>query len=96
MAANRLGFTNGEYVFINFDMYAQMYDRLVYPWKETNQTKETLKHIGSAYEILLTVSLKVDDSDGKFGKFQERLLNSNGKVFKKVSDVSNKYFIVKN
>ena len=89
MAANRLGFTNGEYVFINFDMYAQMHssDRLVYPWKEIKQ-KEDMNNIWSAYEILLTVSLKVDDSDGKFGHFQKKLLHSNPKVFKEVYDVS--------
>jgi hypothetical protein len=89
-AAKRQGFNNGEYVFINFDMYAQMhsYNRLHKPWKEI------LRHINStqndylAYESLLTVTLKVDETGGKFGDFQKRLRTFSNHSFQFDSEVS--------
>lgn len=95
-AAQRQGFNNGEYVFINFDMYAQMHsqDRLYRPWKESkrNFTNDDIL----AYESLLTVSLKVDDHERKFSDFQEKLYNYNKSVFNSTHQVRltlNKYEI---
>lgn len=93
--ANRIGFMNGEYVFINFDLYAQMHnqDRLLQPWKlarkngNENQTDDI-----SAYQGLLTVTLKVDDSQGgvnsKYQRFQRRLLEHSNGMFKNESEVN--------
>lgn len=92
-AAQRQGFNNGEYVFINFDMYAQMHssDRLHKPWKETKRNDSNTNDI-IAYESLLTVTLKIDDNNGKFSRFQNRLQNKNGTIFQKTSDVSSHFF----
>lgn len=42
-AAYKLGFVNGEYLFINFDLYAQMHteDRLLRPWKVLDHNKKS-------------------------------------------------------
>lgn len=90
LAANRLGFNNGEYVFINFDLYAQMHseDRLLRPWQlirnkslvEDNFTKQS-------FESLLTVTLKID---GQFQKFRSRLVNFS-QIFTNESQVN--YFL---
>lgn len=82
LAAHKLGFINGEYVFINFDLYAQMHseDRLIRPWKIKNKTinaRNDSSSILQAYEGLLTVALKIDDLDGKYKAFQKRLYEKN-------------------
>ncbi len=67
-AAKKNGFLNGEYVFINFDLYARMHseDRLLQPWKTVERANEIDEGIGrevvAAYEGLLTVTLKIDDT----------------------------------
>lgn len=96
VAANKLGFINGEYVFINFDLYAQMHsdDRLLRPWKTIkNPNPINLTHMNSnrssvmAYEGLLTVTLKVDDSHGRYRTFQKNLVEFSNQMFKNESEV---------
>ena len=74
-AAKRLGFINGEYVFINFDLYARMHseDRLYRPWLAISNKTDVPQSTIMAYEGLLTVTLKVDDTHGKYKAFQKRL-----------------------
>jgi uncharacterized protein YeeX (DUF496 family) len=120
LAAFRLGFINSEYLFINFDLYAQMHteDRLLRPWKILKSSSSSdssssnasssldLKQpplaTGSpvrqlakttsnseilAYEGLLTVTLNIDDLNGKYRDFQKRLINFSN-VFKNESEVA--------
>ena len=93
VAAHKLGFINGEYVFINFDLYAQMHhvDRLVRPWKmvKNKPLNLTNEHV-NAYEGLLTVTLKVDNKHGQYQKFQKRLAESD-KIFNNENDIN--YFL---
>jgi hypothetical protein len=101
LAAHRLGFINGEYVFINFDLYAQMHhaNRLLKPWKmlqqqqkdekinnESTENENNLDYL-KAYEGLLTVTLKIDDSSGNYQRFQKRLIQFDSKNFKNESQV---------
>lgn len=76
LAANRLGFNNGEYVFINFDLYAQMHseDRLLRPWQLIRNKSLVQDNLTTtqSFESLLTVTLKID---GQFQKFRNRLVN---------------------
>lgn len=85
-AAERQGFNNGEYVFINFDMYAQMHsqERLFKPWMKSKRNV-SIQDV-YAYESLLTVSLKVDH-DKKLTEFQARLSNFSKTEFPSSSDV---------
>jgi hypothetical protein len=90
VAAHKLGFLNGEYAFINFDLYAQMHhaDRLARPWKMvTNKPRNVTDSSAMAYEGLLTVTLKVDDTDGQYQRFQKRLSQANSHIFSNESEV---------
>jgi len=89
-AAKRQNFNNGEYVFINFDMYAQMhsYDRLHKPWKEILRHENSTQNDHLVYESLLTVTLKVDEKGGKFGEFQKKLQSFSNISFQIDSEVS--------
>lgn len=92
-AAKEKGFLNGEYVFINFDLYAQMHsdDRLFQPWKTVSSGKEILTQNVQAYEGLLTVTLKIDDThNGQYRAFQKRLVEYSNQ-FKDESEVN--YFL---
>jgi hypothetical protein len=91
VAAHKLGFINGEYVFINFDLYAHMHhaDRLARPWRMVNnKPKNATEASVMAYEGLLTVTLKVDDTHGQYQRFQRRLSHANSHIFANESDVS--------
>lgn len=95
MAAHKLGFINGEYTFINFDLYAQMHneDRLLRPWKliKNNQDLDhNLTKTIQAYEGLMTVTLKIDDSHGRYQAFRKRLVDSCN-IFSHESEVN--YFL---
>ena len=103
IAAHKLGFSNGEYVFINFDLYALMHseDRLLKPWNTiNNKTSHNLNKtdIQKPFENLLTVTLKNYDSFENYRKFQQKLVKFNNDTFKNESDVNNKMtcFIKKN
>ena len=71
IAAQKLGFINGEYVFINFDLYAQMHseERLTRPWTTVAKYNQSNKDEVMAYQGLLTVTLKIDNSQGKYREF---------------------------
>lgn len=122
-----MGFINGEYTFINIDIYAQMHqeDRLLRPWKliqqssssntssimsqssKTNQPADskTKKSNGDSslvvatagtdpsdvmgYQGLMTVTLKIDDYNGRYHDFQKRLMNSSS-IFKNETEVNKK------
>jgi hypothetical protein len=89
ITAQKMGFINGEYVFINFDLYAQMYseDRLFRPWREASKTNNLeSSSIQAAYGGLLTVTLKVDDSHGQYRGFQKKLAEFSN-AFKNESEV---------
>jgi hypothetical protein len=96
VAAHKLGFINGEYVFINFDLYAQMHhaDRLVRPWKLAKSraalagSNLTEADKMAPYQGLLTVTLKVDNTHGQYQRFQRRLLQTNPYIFENESDVN--------
>lgn len=97
-AAKQNGFLNGEYVFINFDLYAQMHseDRLLKPWKtvEKAQGLESglSNEVVSAYEGLLTVTLKIDDTkNSQYRAFQKRLATYSPANFKDETEVN--YFL---
>ena len=66
-------------------MYAQMHssDRLHKPWKETKRNDSNTNDI-IAYESLLTVTLKIDDNNGKFSRFQNRLQKKMEPFFRKL------------
>lgn len=92
IAANKIGFNNGEYVFINFDLYALMHseDRLLKPWNIINNktlyyTNKT--EINKPFENLLTVTLKNYDSFDKYRKFQQKLVNFSNYIIKNETDV---------
>ena len=95
-AAERLGFMNGEYVFINFDLFAQMHseERLFRPWKTVeskNLSNKTADSAISAYQGLLTVTLKIDDRhNGRYRAFQKRLVEYSD-IFANESEVN--YFL---
>ncbi len=98
LAAQNLGFINGEYVFINFDLYAQMHseERLLKPWTTVSEDLKK-KHSDSkskeilAYQGLLTVTLKIDDSRGYYRAFQKKLHSFTGNMFKNEREVN--YFL---
>ncbi len=106
VAAQKLGFINGEYVFINFDLYAQMHneDRLLRPWRvvnsslnmahlgnKSNTTSNSSLNVFEAYQGLLTVTLKLEDKDGSYRSFQRKLVEYSNHYFKNESEVN--YFI---
>lgn len=96
-AAHKLGFINGEYVFINFDLYAQMHseNRLLRPWsltasnKNDNQTQND--SVKLAYQGLMIVTAKVQDVQGQYRAFQKRLVDYSS-VFRNETDVN--FFVV--
>jgi hypothetical protein len=96
-----MGFMNGEYTFINIDIYAQMHteDRLVRPWKlisnspinnKKNKSNTTMDDI-KAYQGLMTVTLKIDDYNGRYHDFQKRLINFSN-MFKNETEVKQKFY----
>lgn len=89
VAAYKHGFINGEYVFINFDLYAQMHseDRLIKPWRTVINTTDNSSSLSiHPYEALMTITLKVDDSHGQYRAFQKRLVNFS-KIYQNETDV---------
>lgn len=111
----RLGFINGEYTFINIDIYAQMHqeDRLLRPWKliSSSSSSSSSSSVASVagtskisrtsgvvspsytdpsdvmgYQGLMTVTLKIDDYNGRYHDFQKRLMNFSS-VFKNETEV---------
>ena len=93
IAAQKLGFINGEYVFINFDLYAQMHseERLTKPWRTIGKSNDTDANEILAYQGLLTVTLKIDDSQGKYHEFQKKLFDFTNNMFKDEREVN--YFL---
>lgn len=98
LAAQKLGFMNGEYVFINFDLYAQMHseERLIKPWltvrdDSKKRDQDSINNEILAYQGLLTVTLKIDDSNGKYRAFQKKLHSFTGNMFKNEREVN--YFL---
>ena len=95
-AAHKLGFINGEYVFINFDLYAQMHseNRLLRPWSliDTSKYNQTQNEsIKLAYQGLMTVTAKVQDVQGQYRAFQKRLVEFSS-AFRNETDVN--FFVV--
>jgi hypothetical protein len=95
IAANKIGFNNGEYVFINFDLYALMHseDRLLKPWNTINNKTFhfiNMTEINRPFENLLTVTLKNYDSFENYRKFQQKLVDFSKNLIKNESDVSSR------
>jgi len=93
-AAHKHGFLNGQYVFINFDLYAQMHgaDRLLRPWRTVAKAAQVpLAENLAAYAGLLTVTLKVDEAhNSRYRAFQKRLAAFSG-LFEDAAQVN--YFL---
>ena len=76
LAAKSLGFINGEYAFINIDLYAQLHhkNRLLRPWLNTKLINESIIQTAiSAYDALLTVTLKFDSQVEKYNEFKKKM-----------------------
>ncbi|XP_052826119.1 atrial natriuretic peptide receptor 1 [Octopus bimaculoides] len=55
--AEELNFNNGEYVFLNIDLFSSK-NASMYPWYRANDTAESNEKARKAYESLMTVSLR--------------------------------------
>ena len=76
LAAKSLGFINGEYAFINIDLYAQLHhkNRLLRPWLNTKLINESIIQTAiSADDALLTVTLKFDSQVEKYNEFKIKM-----------------------
>lgn len=76
LAAKRLNFTNGEYVFINFDLYAHLYDdnRVLRPWLHvTNKNESLINESVEAYQSLLIVTVQFEKSLERYSNFKKNL-----------------------
>ena len=90
LAAKSLGFINGEYAFINIDLYAQLHheNRLLRPWLNTKSHNESvIQSAISAYDALLTVTLKFDTQVDKYSEFKRKLINYDKSVYKSETKV---------
>ncbi len=92
VAAKRLGFINGEYAFINIDIYAHIYgpNRLIKPWllSSAKHNATTVEFARAAYDCLMTITLKFDNKFKKFENFTKKLTMFASDVFKNENEVS--------
>jgi atrial natriuretic peptide receptor A len=97
LAALKLGFINGEYTFISFDLYAQIKsnETSIKPWENHRSDQLTIQKrhqeladIKLAYEALLIITLKIDDFHGEYRNFQKKLTNSRTNLFANEDEVN--------
>lgn len=68
--AGQLGFNNGEYVFINIDLFTNYLNNASKPWYKAEDTEERNDWARQGFEAMMTVSLKRSDNE-RYRKFSD-------------------------
>lgn len=99
LAAKKLGFINGEYAFINLDLYAQLFDenRLLRPWLNVKQklNNEMIESAKAAYEALLIITLKFDSKYDKYLEFKKKMSIYAKNTYRGENDVCVLFLVLK-
>ncbi|KAI3379471.1 hypothetical protein SNEBB_001321 [Seison nebaliae] len=80
LTAHRLGFINGEYVFINLDIFSGE-EYLNRPWYRENDTDERNERARKAYEALLILTIRKPSME-HFDEFSKRVEAKTKQLFR--------------